>query len=760
MGSVARCGVTDILEQPATRGISPAFVWQVLGWGAAGLTAAGLLWLPAPAKIGVLAAAGTLAAMALALFVVQRRAASRRAALLDTVARSTRHARHPIFVTDRAGRILMQTAPATARYGGAPGAALAERLEMELAAPASGVARLLSQAGADGDATLRVGPEGSGLTVTVDVLDRRHVLWRVEHDDATLLASAPPMALADDRGAIVAATPALRTALGRMPRHLDDLVAGRFADARVPRLAAEGGAPLVTWPGVSGHTAVMALPGAAVAESGSGAFDALPVPILLIDADGRVDEANPPATRLLDGDATVGRPFADLVEGLGRPVTDWLADAQKGRGLGKPEVLRASGPATDLFLQITLGRLGDGPAARLVAVLHDATELKTLEAQFVQSQKMQAIGQLAGGVAHDFNNLLTAISGHCDLLLLRHDVDDPNYADLEQINQNANRAASLVGQLLAFSRKQNLRPELLDLRETLSDLTHLLDRLVGEKVRLDFEHDPDLQMVRADKRQLEQVIMNLVVNARDAMPDGGAIRIETSSERLLTPLERDRVVLPAGEYVVVRVTDEGMGIPPDKLPKIFEPFFTTKKTGEGTGLGLSTAYGIVKQTGGFIFADSQEGYGTRFSLFFPAHDRPVTDRAVPVGPAPAAVGAGDGVVLLVEDEAPVRAFAARALRMRGYTVLEAENAEDALDILADPSLCVDVFVTDVIMPGLDGPTWVKRALEDRPGTNVVFVSGYAEESFAEHQAQIPNSIFLPKPFSLADLTNTVHAQMQ
>ncbi|KKL78159.1 hypothetical protein LCGC14_2027640, partial [marine sediment metagenome] len=409
-------------------------------------------------------------------------------------------------------------------------------------------------------------------------------------------------------------------------------------------------------------------PRRAVVDDGDSAFEALPVPILQITPEGLVCRANRLARHLLEVDDATQMPMSDLVEGLGRPVADWLADGFNGRGLRRPEIVRASRPKAELFVQITLGQITTPRGPRLVAVLHDATELKTLEAQFVQSQKMQAIGQLAGGVAHDFNNLLTAISGHCDLLLLRHDEGDPEFSDLEQINQNANRAASLVGQLLAFSRKQNLRPELLDMRLTLSDLTHLLDRLVGERVALSFDHDPSLSMVRADKRQLEQVLMNLVVNARDAMPNGGEIRIETRRHRLAQPLKRDRVEVPVGDYVLVRVTDEGTGIAPDKLPKIFEPFFTTKRTGEGTGLGLSTAYGIVKQTGGYIFADSDPGKGAEFVLYFPAHDRPETMVVAPAERKPRVTApSGEGVVLLVEDEAPVRAFASRALRMRGFT---------------------------------------------------------------------------------------------
>jgi len=256
--------------------------------------------------------------------------------------------------------------------------------------------------------------------------------------------------------------------------------------------------------------------------------------------------------------------------------------------------------------------------------------------------------------------------------------------------------------------------------------------------------------------------MNLVVNARDAMPLGGQIVIETGNLTLKRPIERDRASVPAGAYVLVKLADEGHGIPSDKIPKIFEPFYTTKRTGEGTGLGLSTAYGIVKQTGGFIFVDSEEGRGTTFTLYFPAHlaqPEPVAP-ALPTAPRPAdRAGAENGVILLVEDEAPVRAFAARALRLRGHTVFEAENAEAALELLKDPGMRIDIFVTDVIMPGKDGPTWVREALEDRPGTGVVFVSGYAEEAFGKHQALIANSVFLPKPFSLNDLVETVAAQL-
>ena len=483
----------------------------------------------------------------------------------------------------------------------------------------------------------------------------------------------------------------------------------------------------------------------------------VPVAIMTFGPDGVMRAANHAARELMWKGEIRAAMFHDLFEGLGRPVSEWLSDVVAGRHPGGSEVLRVRGEE-ERFLQITLRRYVDGGRPGGLAILNDATRLKTMEAQFAQSQKMQAIGQLAGGIAHDFNNLLTAISGHCDLLLLRHGREDSDFADLEQIRQNANRAASLVGQLLAFSRKQTLNPEVLDLEDVLADLTHLLNRLMVDKVELSLgqlgrDVGKQLGRIRADKRQIEQVLINLVVNARDAMPQGGSIRIETEPVTLGEDLKRDRATVPAGDYTVIRVVDHGVGIPDHQLPQIFEPFFTTKRVGEGTGLGLSMAYGIVKQSGGYIFVDSVVGEGTTFSLYFPVYEgedqSPVTEvRRV-------AAKQGEGVILLVEDEASVRAFASRALALRGYTVLEAANAEEALAKLEDKTLHVDLFVTDVVMPGMDGPAWVRRAHLDRPNVKVVFMSGYAEDGLAEDQARVPNSVFLPKPFSLNDLTNTV-----
>ena len=491
-------------------------------------------------------------------------------------------------------------------------------------------------------------------------------------------------------------------------------------------------------------------------------FETLPVPLLKLSSQGVILSANRSARDLLHAIRPVDTAVADYMEGLGRSIADWLADAAAGKGLRRSEFLRLTRSDREVYVQVTLTRVVENQETVLIGVLNDATELKSLEAQFVQSQKMQAIGQLAGGVAHDFNNLLTAISGHCDLLLLRHDQGDPEYSDLTQINQNANRAAGLVGQLLAFSRKQTLSPERLELRDVLSDLTLLLNRLVGEKVALELRQNPVLPNIRADKRQLEQVMMNLVVNARDAMPNGGTILIETDEQTLDEQMPVGRATVPAGTYVIVRVRDEGSGIPSDKIDKVFEPFYTTKRTGEGTGLGLSTVYGIVKQTGGFIFVDSVPGKGSVFTLMFPASEDLVEDTVElkpEPGPAPKPVSMGDGVVLLVEDEAPVRAFASRALSLRGFKVIEADCAEAALDLLQDASLHVDVFVTDVVMPGLDGPSWVRKARETRPDVPVVFMSGYAEDVFKSQGARIDESAFISKPFSLTELTSVVNQQV-
>jgi two-component system cell cycle sensor histidine kinase/response regulator CckA len=718
----------------------------------------------------LLAAAGLLSAIAL-------RQQSQRRAMVSVLAQIVEHDPHPTYLADNDGVIRLRNRAATDRATSGPAESLAGAFSDLMASPGAVLFRLQTQVRHGGAAREEVVTRRGQVRLSVQRIDTETCLWRLESvGDRSGPARITdglglPMLTTGPSGTILYMNEAFRRLVGGRPRSLDQvfpempLTTGRVhviqgADGPVSALVAQVN-------GTAGRTEIYLLPpesaaqGRATAENPWDAFEDLPVPMLKVAPDGHVIAANREARVLLPLPIGPGTRLSDLLDGLGRPLIDWLTDILEHRTPPTPQFLRGKGTHQDTFLRVTLSVAGEEDGSPyLIAVLNDVTEHKSLEAQFVQSQKMQAIGQLAGGVAHDFNNLLTAISGHCDLLLLRHDQGDPDYGDLIQIHQNANRAASLVGQLLAFSRKQSLMPEIIDLRDALSDLTHLLNRLVGEKVRLTLSQDPALRCIRADKRQLEQVIMNLVVNARDAMPEGGDIRIETSNVMLDAPLERDRATVAPGAYVVVRVIDQGTGIPPDKITKIFEPFYTTKRPGEGTGLGLSTAYGIVKQTGGFIFVDSTPGQGATFTLYFPAHDRPSAEAQPEQRDfAPVPQRKADGVVLLVEDEAPVRAFASRALRLRGYSVLEADSAEAALKLLADPDLTVDLFVTDVIMPGKDGPTWVREALADRPETKVVFVSGYAEDAFAEHKASIPNSVFLPKPFSLTDLTQTVQRQL-
>ncbi len=672
------------------------------------------------------------------------------------------------------GEITYANRAARARFGNVEKKSLVLVLADYSANPVNIIFQLKSQARQGGVAHRDIVTETGHLRLSAHYLGPQGFVWRledlVEQRDSGNSVTEPiglPMLLANPDGAVLHINQALFAKIGCRISHIDRL----FHD--LP-LRPQGLHQIMTKDGPETVRVVEIMrdnevrevfliacdPDEIAGASTGRLFDELPVALVKLTQTGMILNANRLARRLLGLKEAREARLGDLVQGLGRPFHDWLAEAADGRVLNRPEVVEAKGQERETYLQITLSRIVEDGETTLIAVLSDATELKTLEAQFVQSQKMQAIGQLAGGVAHDFNNLLTAISGYCDLLLLRHDEGDPDYGDLMQITQNANRAAALVNQLLAFSRKQNLQPETLDLRDTLADLSHLLNRLLGEKVTLSLKSSEALSPVRADKRQLEQVLMNLVVNARDAMAEGGVVTIETENLHLANGLKRNRAIVEPGEYVSIRVSDDGAGISPDRLEKIFEPFYTTKKTGEGTGLGLSMAYGIIKQTGGFIFVDSARGQGTSFQILLPAHEHlPAIEELRPVRLASAQTARDDGVVLLVEDEAPVRAFAARALRMRGYTVLEAADAEEALAMLEDDALSVDVFVTDVIMPGKDGPTWVREALKKRPDVKVVFVSGYAEESFAADQASFINSVFLPKPFSLVDLTDRVRDQM-
>ncbi len=745
----------------------------------AALAGAFAVGAPVVANAGVqramLAVAASLAAVAIGLCLLQIGRRAVQAQSHYTAAQFIANDSAASLIVAADGQITFANPAALALFGDTTSATLAKVLQTQFANPGPILFRLQSRAEAAGCAREEIVTSTGQIVLAVHDIGQDGFAWRIElllaQDSGTQQTETRtlPMIMTGRSGAILSMNHAARQFVGARCKSVDLLFAEQLiVPGTVMDVSTTSGnrpALIAQTDAGAGRQAIYLLPppanGTATAHPKWQVFQDMPIPMIKIAPDGNVQSFNKRAARLIGVALVEGAHLSSLMEGLGRAISDWIEDTLAGRLAQKSEFLRLSRGDRETFVQVTLNRIEEDGHPALIAVLHDATELKSLEAQFVQSQKMQAIGQLAGGVAHDFNNLLTAISGHCDLLLLRHDTGDQDYADLVQINQNANRAAALVGQLLAFSRKQTLRPETLDMRDTLADLTHLLNRLVGEKITLTLSHDPVLQPIRADKRQLEQVLMNLVVNARDAMPSGGEIRIITECAHLGEPLTRDQVSVPAGEYVTIQVCDDGVGIQTDKLQKVFEPFFTTKRTGEGTGLGLSTAYGIVKQTGGYIFVDSKEGVGTCFTLYFPVLVQDaiqLTEKPIVETRATTGVSNG-GVILLVEDEAPVRAFASRALRLRGYTVLEAENAEAALLTLEDESLQIDVFVTDVVMPGMDGPSWVREALKSRPGVRVVFVSGYAEDSLGEAQKRIPNSVFLPKPFSLSDLTETVNKQL-
>ncbi|MEM6907109.1 MAG: response regulator [Pseudomonadota bacterium] len=503
------------------------------------------------------------------------------------------------------------------------------------------------------------------------------------------------------------------------------------------------------------------------AQAGVAQLDALlaqlPLGLAMTDRDGRFLFGNQAFLRVVDREGRGLPSFpTDLVV---REDKAALSDAVRRHGRG---------PATSGDMAVRLGVRPDEPvslglagvrglgeAAVLISVA-DSSEENQLKRQVAQATKMQAVGQLAGGVAHDFNNVLTAIIGTCDLMLLRHTPGDSDYDDIQQIRANSNRAAALTRQLLAFSRQQTLRPEILQLPDVVSEVSPLIKRLLGEKISYYVQHDRDLGAVRADPQQLEQVIMNLAVNARDAIQSSGrgSGRISLLTRRLQAKevITLGSEVLPAADYTVLIVQDTGGGIPSHVLPKLFEPFFTTKEQGKGTGLGLSTAYGIVKQSGGFIFADnvsdkSGQPVGARFTIYFPVHHGEVPRRKTPSVPDASSDWSGGGAILLVEDEDMVRAVAERALARAGYDVTACAGGEEGLSAIEEGG-SFDLVVSDVVMPGMDGPAMVREIRKLRPQMPVLFMSGYAEEQLRK-DIDIPDMHFIPKPFSVSAISDKV-----
>jgi two-component system cell cycle sensor histidine kinase/response regulator CckA len=505
-------------------------------------------------------------------------------------------------------------------------------------------------------------------------------------------------------------------------------------------------------------------------------FDHTPMAIATVDRSGLVVRANARFAKLVQSLPTIGAANKSILAVVSErdrsALTSAISKAAEGQGDITPVDAALDGPADrwGQFFVTAVEREERDERDAEVAIVYmlETTEKRTLENRVTQQQKMEMVGQLAGGIAHDFNNVLSAIMMANDFLLSAHKPTDPSFQDIMQIKQNATRAATLVRQLLAFSRRQTLRPQVLDLGDALSDLTMLLRRLIGEKVKLDLVHGRDLWPVKVDVSQFEQVIVNLAVNARDAMPDGGRLTIKTAN---VTSSDASRLPykgMPAAEYVCIDVVDTGTGIPADIVDKIFEPFFSTKEVGKGTGLGLSTVYGIVKQTGGFVYVDSEDGRGTSFRIFLPRH------RAEPeTVPEPVAANGnspdvqvkprtdltGQGTILLVEDEDGLRSLNARGLRSRGYTVLEASNGIEALDILVENDGSVDLVVSDVVMPEMDGPSLLKAMRGRNPDLKIIFVSGYAEDAFARSLPENQQFAFLPKPFTLSQLVAQVKETM-
>src|SRR5262249_14037207 len=514
-------------------------------------------------------------------------------------------------------------------------------------------------------------------------------------------------------------------------------------------------------------------------------FQNTPMAIATVDKQGRIADSNARFARLFHpvfkGEASGDRSILAVVVERDRGALEAaIRKAAEGQGEIAP-VDAALADAGERYASFFVTAIEDEKERdREAAIVYalETTQQRTLENQVNQQQKMETIGRLAGNIAHDFNNLLGAIMMATDFLLNAHKPTDPSFQDIMQIKQNANRAASLVRQLLAFSRKQTMRPQVIDLGEALSDLTVLLRRLIGENVTLDVPQVRDLWPVKADVGQFEQVIINLAVNARDAMPFGGRLTLRTSNVGAGDGAQHQHKEMPLGEYGLVEVEDTGTGIAPEVIDKIFDPFYTTKDVGKGTGLGLSTVYGIVKQTGGFIYVDSEVGTGTAFRIFLPRYIAAADDVEVPQLPeatAPAIAGAisaadevrrtaatdltGQGTILLVEDEEGLRALNARGLQSRGYTVLQAGNGVEALEELERQGGQVDLVVSDVVMPEMDGPALLKELRKRNANIKIIFVSGYAEDAFDKGLADEKQFNFLPKPFTLKQLVSAVKETM-
>lgn len=663
-------------------------------------------------------------------------------------------------------------------------------------------------------------PDGtlSRFRITISRLGADVVLWQIDEVDAldeseTTLSNAPIGLFSVTRdGRVISINPTMQRWLGGpealSPAHINefiedplilldsDAVHGKTvrADTRlitrkgvvtptvmIARWTATDAGDLIASVALHGHTS---RPGAdrrkpvAVTQPAVGqvieqasAFASVPFGVLHIDgadiATARVTYCNKAFRNLSGQDVPVGQAFLSLFDGSTVQKTLGGHSPADMAELGAIDVMLAGPNAVPVALYVVPDPV---VPERLWAYLVDISARKSLEEQVSQSQKMQAIGQLTAGVAHDFNNLLTAIRLNADELLQRHPVGDPSYPELQNINATGARAAALVKKLLAFSRQQTRRAERIDVSEALSDMYLTLKQTLGGQAQLELSHARDLPAVMVDRSQFDNVVMNLCVNARDAMEAQGGGRITIESERLSRSRIKDQVLLAAlrdfssDDVVRIAVSDTGTGMTDAVKAKIFEPFFTTKDLGKGTGLGLATVYGIIQQSGGHLAVDSQLGMGTTFNIYLPAASAPTAEEQAAAAPVavverkPADL-AGQGNILFVEDEAAVRVIAAKSLRKRGYQVTEAEDGEEALEILEDATEPFDLLLSDVVMPGLDGPGLLKQGRALLGDARIVFISGYAEEKFSDLLAEEPDVTFLPKPFTLAELAEKVKSEI-
>jgi two-component system, cell cycle sensor histidine kinase and response regulator CckA len=490
-------------------------------------------------------------------------------------------------------------------------------------------------------------------------------------------------------------------------------------------------------------------------------IDAEPACVKLVSADGVLLDMNRAGVDMLGAD--------DLSQLVGRPIVQLVHPADRDRFLAMHHAASAGTPSRSEFRVITFrgeerwmdaravpfdAGLAKSPITTVLSCTSDVTERKHLEGQLRQSQRLEAVGRLAGGIAHDFNNLLTAILGYCDLAIGHLPPDSGARSDLAEIRDAGNRAADLTQQLLAFSRKQTLRPRVIDLNEAVRGILKMLPRLIRENITIATDLAPDLLHVNVDATQLDQVLLNLAINARDAMPAGGALRMATANRMLTNAPIPEPCEFEPGDYVALTVTDSGAGMDADTRARIFEPFFTTKQT--GTGLGLSTVYGIVKQSRGFIVVDSQQGAGTTFTIYLPATTQPVQD-VMPSGVPSATVGTE--TILIVEDASAVRTLTRRMLEGMGYAVHEASNGEEALAVSANAGT-LDLLLTDVVMPGMSGIHVASHLKQSRPMMRVLYMSGYDDDLRARHIAAERPSVLLRKPFTADQLALAVREALE